>query len=405
MWPDPPATTNGAQAHDYVMDAGIADIVQRVLPGVSARAETVDTTSEMPAQMLAELVEAGVFRLLQPKWCGGLEVTPMQFCDLVRAIAAVCGSTGWLTSVLGVGAWHVALFDERAQRDVWSDDPDALICSSYAPTGRLVAVDGGYELTGHWRFSSGSAHSSWALLGAMVVAKNAQPVDVVTVLVPRDNYRLENVWDAVGLRGTGSNDVHVERAFVPDYRTLPYNAGLRRGPGQKLNTGPVYRMPYGTMYSFALSAPLIGVAQGCLEAFLAQMRDRSRLSYGVASLTADQFAHVAIARAGSEVDAAALQIDQNLRDSYERARRREDISTELRLRARRDQVCATERAVKAVDAVFQTAKGMSLHRGNPIERAWRDAHTGSAHAGNDPVFALAMYGRNAFGLPVDDMLV
>jgi 3-hydroxy-9,10-secoandrosta-1,3,5(10)-triene-9,17-dione monooxygenase len=387
------------------MDADIAETVQKVLPGLAERAAAVDATGEIPAQALAELIEAGVFRLLQPKWCGGLEVDPTQFCELVRAVAAGCGSAGWLASVLGVGSWHVALFDERVQREVWTDEPNALICSSYAPVGSLVAVEGGYELTGHWRFSSGSAYSSWALLGATVVAKNAQPVDVVSVLMPRSDYRLENVWDGVGLRGTGSNDVYVERAFVPDYRTLPYSAGLRRGPGQKLNAGPLYRMPFGTMYSFGLTAPLIGIAQGGLDAFLDRMRDRSRLSYGGANVSADQFAHVAIARAGSEVDAAVLQMNQNLKDSFDRARRREDVSAALRLRSRRDQVCCTERAVTAIDLVFRTARGMSLQRGNAIERAWRDAHTGAAHAGNDPIFALAMYGRGAFGFPVDDMLV
>jgi 3-hydroxy-9,10-secoandrosta-1,3,5(10)-triene-9,17-dione monooxygenase len=405
VWPDPRTTTNGAQAHDYGTDVGITEAVQKVLPGLAERARSVDATGEIPTQTFTELIESRVFRLLQPKWCGGLESDPMQFYDHVRAIAAVCGSTGWLASVLGVSPWHVALFDERAQREIWAEDPDALICSSYAPTGQLVAVENGYELSGHWRFSSGSAHASWALLGATVVAKDAQPVGVVSVLVPRADYRIEKSWDAVGLRGAGSNDVHVDQVFVPQYRTLPYNAGLRHGPGQKLNSGPLYRMPFGTMYSFGLTAPLIGLAQGCLEVFVAHMRDRSRLSFGGTNLTADQFAHVAVARSGSEVDAAALQMSRNLRDSYDCARRREDVSKDLRLRARRDQVCCTERAVKAIDLIFQTARGMSLQRGNPIERAWRDAHTGSAHAGNDAGFALAMYGRSAFGLPVDDMLV
>jgi 3-hydroxy-9,10-secoandrosta-1,3,5(10)-triene-9,17-dione monooxygenase len=77
----------------------------------------------------------------------------------------------------------------------------------------------------------------------------------------------------------------------------------------------------------------------------------------------------------------------------------------LRLRARRDQVCGTERAVTAIDLVFQAARGLSLRRGNPIERAWRDAHAGSAHAANDVGASLAIVGRGAFGLYVDDMLV
>jgi 3-hydroxy-9,10-secoandrosta-1,3,5(10)-triene-9,17-dione monooxygenase len=391
-------------AHDSQTHVGAA--VHELLPGIAERATQVDESGEMPDRTITELVDAGVFRMLQPKWCGGLELEPIQFYEVVRAVAGACASTGWLASVLGLHPWHLALFDEQAQREVWSDDANTLMCSSYAPVGRLVAVKGGYELSGRWHFSSGCAHTSWALLGGTVVAENGQQVDIVCALVPRADFRVENVWDAVGLRGTGSDDICVDRVFVPQYRTLRnYDVALRRGPGQKLNTGPLYRMPFGTMFNYAVTAPIIGAAEGCLEGFLARARERNRLSLGGVNFTMDQFAQVAVARAGSEVDAAVLQLSRNLGELYEYACRQEDIPMALRLRGRRDQVCGTERAVTAIDLVFQAARGMSLPRGNPIERAWRDAHAGSAHAANDVGSSLAIVGRGAFGFHIDDMLV
>ncbi|WP_330255762.1 acyl-CoA dehydrogenase family protein [Nocardia sp. NBC_00565] len=388
------------------MDDDVAAAVRGLLPGLAERAPGVDVAGEISGSTMTELIDVGVFRMLQPKWCGGLETDPIRFYDVVRAIAGVCGSTGWVASVLGVHPWHVALFDERAQQDVWSARADTLICSSYAPVGRLVPVEGGYELSGHWRSASGCTHASWALLSGVVMADHGQPVEIATALVPRADYRIENVWDVVGLRGTGSDDLHADRVFVPEYRTLRnYDVALRRGPGQKLNSGPLYRLPFGTMFSYAMTAPIIGLAEGCLETFLARMRDRNRLSFGGGSLTSDQFTQVAAARAASEVDAAALQLVRNIRDLYECARRREDIPMELRLRARRDQVCGTERSVRAIDLVFAAAGGMARRSGDPIERAWRDAHTGSAHAANDVESSLALVGRGAFGLYVDDTLV
>lgn len=386
------------------MDVDVAEAVRKLRPALSERAAAVDADGSIPEQSMTELIEAGVFRMLRPKWSGGLESDPTQFYDVVRSISASCGSTGWVAAFLGVSNWHVALFDERAQRDVWAERPDTLICSSYAPVGRLVPVEGGYELTGHWRFASGCSHATWALLGGALVAENGQPVDIVTALIPLSDTRAAERWDAVGLRGTGSHGLHADRVFVPDYRALRnYDVVLRHSAGQKINSGPLYRMPYGTMYSTAVSAPILGVAEGCLETFVARMRGDNRLSFGSGNPAAPQRA--AVGRASSEIDAAVLQLHRNLRDLYECARRREEIPMELRLRARRDQALGSDRAVRSVDSIFAAAGGMSLHRGNPIERAWRDVHTGSVHAANDVAAALELYGQGAFGLPVDDMLV
>ncbi|MFB6718141.1 MULTISPECIES: hypothetical protein [unclassified Streptomyces] len=112
-----------------------------------------------------------------------------------------------------------------------------------------------------------------------------------------------------------------------------------------------------------------------------------------------------MARAPSDIDATALQTDRNLRELSELAAAEREIPMEMRLRTRRDQVRGTERAVAAIDLLFKTAGGNALRRGNLVERAWRDAHAGSVHVANDVERALAMYGRGAFGLTVEDNLV
>lgn len=302
--------------------------------------------------------------------------------------------------------WQLGLFDEAAQDEVWGSDQDALISSSYAPVGRLVPAEGGYRLSGRWRFSSGCEHASWAMLGGLVLGDQGRPVDFLTVLVPRSDYVIEDVWDVIGLRGTGSNDILVEDAFVPAHRVMRnHDMAQLRSPGQKVNTGPLYRIPFGTVFTTTITAPVIGMAVGCYRSYVTAMRDRVRLSLGGGRFAEDQFAQVAVARAASEIDAAILQTDRNVREVYEHAVRGETIPAELRLRVRRDQVRATERALEAIDILFKTAGGNSLSRGNPIERAWRDAHAGSVHVANDVERALAMYGRGEFGLTVEDNLI
>ncbi|MFE7713179.1 3-hydroxy-9,10-secoandrosta-1,3,5(10)-triene-9,17-dione monooxygenase oxygenase subunit [Streptomyces sp. NPDC057486] len=384
----------------------VLESVRALLPAIAERAQTTDESRQVPEKTIRELVDAGVFRMLRPRRYGGLEGDPVDFYEVVRAISAVCCSTGWVASVLGVHPWQLALFDRQAQDEVWGEDQDTLVSSAYAPVGRLTPVDGGYRLSGRWSFSSGCGHAGWALLGALVVGAQGRPVDFMTVLVPRCDYRIEDVWDVVGLRGTASNDIVVEPVFVPAHRVIRnYEQAQLKGPGQKVNPGPLYRLPFAAVFTSAITAPVIGAVAGGYDSYISLMKERVRLSLGGGRFVEDPFAQVAIARAASDLDATLLQMDRNLRELSALAAEGREIPVELRLRTRRDQVRGTERAVAAMDLLFKTAGGNSLRRGNPIQRAWRDAHAGSVHVANDVERALAMYGRGAFGLTVEDNLV
>jgi len=384
----------------------VLEAVRALLPAIAERAARADEDCRISDETVAELQAAGVFRMLQPRRHGGLEADPVLFYEVVRSISSVCGSTGWVASVLGVHPWQLSLFPREAQDDVWSDGADALISSAYAPMGRLVPEGDGFRLGGRWSFSSGCDHAGWALLGAMLLGAEGKPVDFMTILVPRTDYEVDVVWDPVGLRGTGSNDIVVDDVFVPAHRTFRnFEHSKLRGPGQQVNSGPLYRLPFGAIFTSAITAPVVGAVAGCLDSYITAMRDRVRLSLGGGRFAEDQFAQVAVARAASEIDAAILQMDRNINELHACATAGRDIPWELRLRARRDQVRATERSLEAIDLLFKTAGGNSLRRGNPIERAWRDAHAGSVHVANDVERALALYGRSAFGLPVEDDLV
>lgn len=383
----------------------VLDNVRELLPGFRSRAAATEDARRISEASIAELREAGVFRMLQPRRYGGLECNPTDFYEVVRAVSSACGSTGWVASVVGVHPWQLSLFPEAAQDDVWGDDPSLLLASSYAPVGRLTEVDGGFRLSGRWSFSSGCDHASWFLLGALVTGPTGSPVDFLTTVVRRSEAEIVDVWDTIGLRGTGSNDIVVRDVFVPSYRVLRnFEHSQLRGPGQQVNTGPLYRMPFGAVFTSTVTAPILGAVQGCLDDYVATMIERHRLSLGGGRFIEDPFAHVALARAASEIDASILQMDRNIDELYAAAAAGQ-IPMELRLRARRDQVRGTERALAAIDMLFKTAGGNSLRSDNPIGRAWRDAHAGSVHVANDIERTLALYGKGSFGIPVEDNLV
>lgn len=384
----------------------VLEAVTDLLPGFRERAVAAEQARQVPAESIAELQEAGVFSMLQPGRYGGLEADPVEFYEAVRAIASADGSTGWVSSVVGIHPWQLALFPAQAQEDVWGRDPRTLVSSSYAPMGKLTPAEGGYRVTGRWSFSSGSEHCSWALLGALVMGDDGKPVDFLTILVPRSDYRIEDVWDVVGLKATGSNDVVIEDQFLPAHRTLSFNdVTALQCPGQQVNPAPLYKLPFGTLFSCTITAPIIGMAQGAYDAHVETMRERVRVSYGGQKVAQDPFAHVRVARAASDIDAAWLQLVRNVQEEARYADAGEDLPMELRLRARRDQVRGTERALEAIDLLFKNSGGRSLKTGNPIERAWRDAHAGSVHAANDTERWLAMYGKGAFGLEIKDAMI
>ena len=392
------------------MSQAVLDAVRDLLPQLRERADEAERLRVVPDASIKDLESTGFFRLLQPKRFDGLESDPMDFYTAVRWIAGACGSTGWVSSVVGVHPWQVALFPDSAQQAVWGEDTTTRLSSSYAPTGRAVAVDpstgsgqgGGYRLRGRWSFSSGCDHATWVLLGGLVSNQEGQIVDFKTFLLPRADYTIDDVWNTVGLRGTGSNDIVVDDVFVPMDNTLSMSdTGRCFGPGQEQNDSNLYKLPFHSMFTSTITAPIIGMASGAYDEHVSMQRERVRAAYIAEKAVDDPFASVRIARASSEIDAAWLQLEHNIRDLMAHVERGDKIPLSLRLRVRRDQVIGTERAIEAIDTLFENSGGRALAQGTYLQRAWRDAHAGRAHAANDPERALRMFGAVEFGQKID----
>lgn len=384
------------------MSQAVLDGVRDVLPQIRERADDAERLRVVPEASIKELEQTGFFRMLQPRRFDGLESDPVDFFTCVRDIAGACGSTGWVSSVLGVHPWQVALFADDAQQAVWGSDTSTRLSSSYAPTGKAVITDGGFTLSGRWSFSSGCDHAQWVLLGGLVFDADGNVVDFRTFLVPRDEYQIVDVWNVVGLRGTGSNDILVEDTFVPEAFTLSMgDTGRCYGPGQEQNTADLYKLPFHSIFTTTISTPIIGMAHGAYAEHVAMQQRRVRAAYAGEKASLDPFAAVRIARASSEIDAAWALTMNNIREEMALVAKGEKIPLALRLKVRRDQVLGTQRAIDAIDSLFEASGGRALAEGTYLQRAWRDAHAGRVHAANDPERALQMYGAHEFGHKID----
>ncbi len=384
------------------MTKAVLDGVRDLLPTLRERSEEAERLRVVPDANVKELEETGFFQLLQPRRFDGQEADPVDFYTAVRDISSACGSTGWVSSVVGVHPWQVALFADEAQQAVWGSDTKTRLSSSYAPTGRAQVTDGGYQLSGKWSFSSGCDHCAWVLLGGLVLNDGGEVVDFKTFLLPRDKYAILDVWHMVGLKGTGSNDIVVDDVFVPDAFTLSMSdTGRCVGPGQKQNTSNLYKLPFHSIFTGTITTPLIGIAMGAYAEHVEMQQKRTRAAYLGEKASLDPFAAVRIARASSEIDAAWALLTNNIREEQGHVERGEKIPLGLRLKVRRDQVIGSERAIEAIDSLFEASGGRALAEGTYLQRAWRDAHAGRVHAANDPERALQMYGAHEFGHKVD----
>ncbi len=383
------------------MDARtLVENAKALAPALRERAHQTELDRKLPESSIKEMHEAGLFRALQPKRFDGFELPPSAFYEAVTEIGAACGSTGWVCGVVGVHPWQLALFPEETQAEVWGEDPSTLVSSSYAPTGSIEPVDGGYRLSGRWSFSSGCAHCDWVFLGGIVV-KDGIP-DHVTFLVPSSDYVIDDVWHVTGLSGTGSNDIVIEDAFVPERRTQPTASKIG---GAGVHDNPIYRLPFASVFANAITAATIGIAVGAVALYRDYTRERIRASYGEKA-SADPFAQVRLAEACGELDGARLQQRYNMDDLLARVERGETLSEEVRGRVRRDQVRGSRAAMQATDRVFESAGGRAIFLDNPMQRAWRDVHAANVHAINDAERGLMIYGAPALGgtVPMGSML-
>lgn len=373
---------------------------REVAPRIAERALETEQKRNVPEETIRELQEAGLFKALQPSRYKGLELPPSAFYEAAMELAAACGSTGWVYGVVGVHNWQLGLFPEATQDEVWGDDASTLTSSSYAPTGSVERTDDGFRLSGTWRFSSGCAHCQWVILGGIVV-EDGVPAHW-SFLVPRSDYRIDDVWHVVGLAGTGSNDICIDGAFVPNHRALPT---LNDVDHADTSVSPLYRLPFASVFSNAITCSAIGIGSGAIDAYTEFTRTRFKVS-SATQAAGDVHAQIRLAEAASEVDAARLQLRRNMDEMMDLAHKGLEIPMELRVRVRRDQVRGTQAAIRATDRVFESAGGHALYLDQPIQRAWRDVHAARVHAINEPERGLALFGSHALGveLPPGNMV-
>jgi 3-hydroxy-9,10-secoandrosta-1,3,5(10)-triene-9,17-dione monooxygenase len=274
----------------------------------------------------------------------------------------------------------LALYDEKAQQEVWGENPDALIASGIAyPQGNGKKAPGGFTVSGRWNFSSAVNVADWNML-ACIVRDGDKVVDHRMCLLHKSEYEVVDDWHVLGMRSTGSMTVVAKDVFVPEHRALSaYD--LRGGvpfPGAKGNPNPIYRVPFSAMAAHGIGGVAIGNAQAALELSIEAVRNRST-SYQALKMRDIQTVQLRIGAAGARIDAARELLRRNCHEAMDIARSNASADAPTKLRLKRDLAFAAQLATEAVDILHAMAGANGIYDAYPIQRIFRDAHALGGH--------------------------
>ena len=352
---------------------------QRIAPELEATRHDGDDLRRLPDATWKLLQDCGILRSLQPRRWGGGEVHILEFLEAVIELSRANPSAGWVASVIGVHPWQLALFDERAQDEMWSADPATMHSSSYMPTGKAERVEGGYRVWGRWSFSSGCDHCRGVMLGAVVRGAEGPPEGRSFLLLPGE-YQIEDTWFTAGLKSTGSNDIVVDEVIVPEHRSqshTDYALGAAL-PGQALNDAPLYRLPFTVVFNLALVSSILGSAKGFIDAWVAETRDR--VAIGGVRLADDPLTQRRLADALWDLDAATAVTRSVAQRMWDVAVAGGTPTMDERGRMRWDMVRGADRVADACAGLFRVASGRTAFVDHPLHARFQDLQAGMGHA-------------------------
>jgi 3-hydroxy-9,10-secoandrosta-1,3,5(10)-triene-9,17-dione monooxygenase len=381
---------------------------KRLAPQLAETAARDRELRRLSDQTWRILLDGGFVRSLQPARWGGGEVALIDFVDAMLELSRVSPAAGWVAGVIGVHPWQLALFEDAAQRELWGEDAATMHSSSYNPTGRAEKVAGGYKVSGRWSFSSGCDHCSGVMLGAICGSREVagKPVrDFRSFLLRRDQYQIDDNWHVAGLQGTGSKDIVVADAFVPEYRSqshFDYATNLPL-PGQKLNDGPVYRLPWSVVFHMALASATLGSARGFVDLWIAQTRDRT-LSFGGRAAD-DALMQKRLAEATWYLDASIMRMRADASELGQMAEARKAAPMELRARMRWNLNRGCELVGQAVAELFHAATGRTVFLDHPLQERFQDLQAAMAHAYLTPDQVARAVGGSLLGTSKPEIIL
>jgi alkylation response protein AidB-like acyl-CoA dehydrogenase len=368
--------------------------VRGCVPLLAAEAAEAERLRRPTDAQIRALEDTGVFRMLVPRCHGGLELDLDAFVEVGFALAEADVSIAWVATFCIEHNWMLCQFPESFQKPLYAGGRGFVLAPGViAPTGRAEPVDGGYRLSGRWRWGTGVMHATWAIVGAVTDA-DAGPDSLRFLALPMADVKVDDTWFVDGMIATGSNDLVVEDAFVPADRSVSIpDMVLGRAHGAELHAGPLYRTPMLPILMLAASMPIVGRALRVARDFRDHLGGQVRLN--TAQVAASRpAAQMRLAQAYIE----ARQAELLLRDVASEVASLRNLATPVdRGRFAASITHAVHQARRVIQDVAE-ASGASAHfASHPLQRALRDVNVASCHVAFDRDAQRELYGRLLLG--------
>ncbi len=365
-------------------------------PLIESHSARIERERRVTPEVHKALLEAGLFHMLVPRSIGGGEADPWSYNQVLEEIAAADGSTAWCLGQ-GIGCTMAAGYlSPEVAAEVFG--PGQVLAWGPPSGAKAIATDGGYRVSGRWRFASGAPNATWFGAHCTVCEPDGTPRKgpdgkpmVRTMIAPASKTIIHDVWDVIGLRGTGSNDYEYKDLFVPE----AYTCWRDRSPDRR-ETGPLWNVPLLTMYGIGFSGIPLGLARASLKAFM-EVAAGKVTSGMTGPLAENAVIQSEVARSTGKLESARAYLKHAIGEFWEHAQRGTDVPLDVRARLRIAITMAMGQCKEVVDYCYQAAGTNAIFEKGPFERRFRDMHTvtqqGQAHESNYEFSGQALFGK------------
>lgn len=352
------------------------DLVERaraLAPLITREADEIERTRRLTPAVTSALIEHGLYRALLPKSLGGTEAPLETFMQMQEEIAKADASTAWCLGQCSVCAMTAAYLDPDAANEIFNVAPGILAWGAIAH--EVKVVPGGYLASARWDFASGSRQASW--LGAHVRVAEADGAprkkadgspEIRTILFPVTSATLYDVWDVIGLKGTGTDSYSVDNLFIPDKF-----AALRDIPSALREQGPLYKLTTNMVFSMGFAATALGVARAMLDSAVELARGKT--PQGLKAMRENNAVQGLIGRTEASLRAAHAYLYATAADVWRDLVRGDPITEQHRIALRIAATWTIHQSASVVDTAYHMAGATAVFAANRFERRFRDIHT------------------------------
>jgi len=342
--------------------------------------DEIEREQRLPKALVEQFHAAGFYSLVMPRELGGLQADPLTYVRVVELLAESAGSVGWNLANNSIGQLLTLGLPDEGVHEIYAYGADTVIAGTAVPGGgQAVPVDGGYRVSGRWRFGSGCQESSW-MLGSFQMLDGGQPrrsPDGTPVywrgVFPRAEAPVvAGSWDVAGLRGTGSFDWIVEDVFLPERRTMvqagaPLDNQWQRWPGI------TYALPTQAWVGPHHSAVITGIARAGIDALI-QLAGGKTPRGRIGLLCENPQVQDAVGRADATLNAGRVYRSAMITELWHTVAAGKETTLEQRARCRLAAVYAADNAREAMDLMYRHGGSTSFERESRLAECWRDLH-------------------------------